>query len=183
MTSFLPTQKKKGIRNRRLKLKRLWRRQKQTHKTNQPAKISNKQRQNQNSLKEGKYHLHKQTFRPFTIVPSAEPLNHSFSVQMWTLKLYWLIDDCLIVLTEDCLIVLISSPPLPPTGLNENLPVHSILSNKSRNTKRTEVGKDWELTKIAQSISHNQGSTKSGEGLGDGCRGNLCSISHIEALT
>ena len=47
----------------------------------------------------------------------------------------------------------------------------------------TEVGKDWELTKIAQSISHNQGSTKRGEDLGDGCRGNLCSFSHTEALT
>ena len=50
------------------------------------------------------------------------------------------------------------------------------------NTQMKEVDKDWELTKIAQSISHNQGSAKSGEGLGDGCHGNLSSFSHTEAL-
>ena len=51
-----------------------------------------------------------------------------------------------------------------------------------RNTKMKEVDKDRELTKIAQSISHNQGSMKSGVGLGNGCHGNLCSFSHVEAL-
>ena len=141
MTSFLPTPKKKGIRNRRLKLKR----QKQTHKTNQPAKISNKQRQNQNSLKEGKYHLHKQTFWPFSKYYTLSWTTESFIfctdvnikmvliqdclialISSLNIKMV-LIQDCLIalisslnikmVLIQDCLTALISSLPLPPTGL------------------------------------------------------------------
>ena len=160
-----PSWKKKGIKNRRLKLKRLWRKQKQTKPINQQKCPTH--RQNQNNLKEGKYISFAQTnistFHYCTLSWTTE-LNHSFSVQMWTLKWYWLI--------QDSLIVLIFSPnwfkwkPACPRPSTKQL----------RNTIMKEVGKDWELTKIAHSISNNQGSTKSGEGLGDGCHGNLCSL-------
>ena len=187
LPAHTPPRKKGMIKNRRLKLKRLWRRKNNTKPTTyQPAKLSHKQRQNQNSLKEGFFKIictNITTFHYCTLSWTTESFIFCTDVNIKIVLTDWRLFNCTDWRLFNCTDFL---PTIPPNWFKWKpaCPWPSI--KRLRNTKMKEVGKDWELTKIAQSISHNQGSPKSGEGLGNGCHGNLCSFHHTdstEALT